>query len=370
MKFKLCLIYNFAPKYREGIFRLIDREYDCDWYFGINKTDIKGLDLSVLKSVKQLRGWKIPHTPFYYQKGVPSLLWRKEYQRFFMLGELFCLSTWVFLLLRKLFFPKKKVYFWTHGWYGKETLIRKVLKKIYFKAVDGVFLYGNYAKKLMIEEGFDEDRLFVIHNSLNYQKQMKIRKLLKPSNIYQEHFGNKYSTLIFIGRLTKVKRIDLLLQALVMMNRNGRRFNLVLVGDGEEKPVLLKLVANLALGKQVWFYGACYDESENAELIYNADLCVSPGNVGLTAMHVMMFGCPVVTHNNFPYQMPEFEAITPGVNGDFFGYDDVNAIADCIERWFDKAKDKREVVRNACYHVIDTSWTPLYQLEVIKKNLR
>ena len=154
------------------------------------------------------------------------------------------------------------------------------------------------------------------------------------------------------------------------MNRNGHTYNLVLVGDGEMKNELQIQVKKLAMDKQVWFYGACYDEQKNAELIYNADLCVSPGNVGLTAMHVMMYGCPVMTHDNFPYQMPEFEAITPGVNGDFFGYDDVKSIADCIEKWFVKMKDKREDVRKACYHEIDSNWTPKFQIEVIKKNLK
>lgn len=37
---KLCLLYNFAPKYREGIFTLIDKEFDCKWYFGCNDTNI------------------------------------------------------------------------------------------------------------------------------------------------------------------------------------------------------------------------------------------------------------------------------------------------------------------------------------------
>ena len=366
---KLCLVYNFAPKYREGIFRLIDKEYSCDWYFGKNNTDIKGLDLSILNSVRQLSDWRIPHTPFYYQCGVPSLLWRKEYQVFFMLGELYSLSTWWFLILRKLFFPKKKVYFWTHGWYGKETPIRKVLKKVFFKAVDGIFLYGNYAKRLMIEEGFDEKKLFVIHNSLNYEKQMGIRKQLQASDIYKAHFNDELPTLIFIGRLTKVKRLDLLLDALEALKEKNILFNLTLVGDGEEKEHLKAKVKELGLEKQVWFYGACYDEKKNAELIFNADLCVSPGNVGLTAMHTMMFGCPVITHNNFPYQMPEFEAIHEGTTGDFFEYDNVGAIANCIESWFAKHRDNREAVRLACYHEIDTQWNPLFQMEVIKKYL-
>ena len=55
--------------------------------------------------------------------------------------------------------------------------------------------------------------------------------------------------------------------------------------------------------------GECYSEETNAKLIYNADLCVAPGNIGLTAIHVMMFGCPAITHNDFKWQMPEFEAI-------------------------------------------------------------
>ena len=366
---KLCLVFNIASKYREAIYKSIDKEWDCDWYFMRNTTDIKCMKLNSLAHVTEVGSWKIPHTPFYYQKGIPSLLWRKEYQTYFMLGELFCLSTWCFLLLRKFFFPHKKVYFWTHGWYGKETPIRKVLKKVFFKAVDGVFLYGNHAKQLMVKEGFEERKLFVIHNSLDYDKQLALRNSLQPTDIYQKYFGNKNPNLIFIGRLTTVKRIDLLLEALVMLKNKGKMFNLILVGDGVEKAHLEEKVQKLNLEDQVWFYGACYDEKVNAELIYNADLCVSPGNVGLTAIHAMTFGCPVITHDNFPYQMPEFEAIKQGETGDFFKYNDAESIAECIEKWFAFAKGNRDAIRKACCKEIDSSWTPAYQMGVLKNNL-
>ena len=52
-KKKLCLIYNTAPRYREAIFKAIDQEFDCDWYFGPTKTDIKEMDTSLLKNVKK-----------------------------------------------------------------------------------------------------------------------------------------------------------------------------------------------------------------------------------------------------------------------------------------------------------------------------
>ena len=62
-------------------------------------------------------------------------------------------------------------------------------------------------------------------------------------------------------------------------------------------------------------YGETFDEAEISKLLNHADLCVSPGNVGLTAMHALAYGVPVATHNDFKNQMPEFEAITPGKTG-------------------------------------------------------
>ena len=56
---KICIIYNFAQKYREGIYSLIEREYDCHWVFGNNKTDIKGLDTSFMKSVQYVDNHRI-----------------------------------------------------------------------------------------------------------------------------------------------------------------------------------------------------------------------------------------------------------------------------------------------------------------------
>ena len=104
-------------------------------------------------------------------------------------------------------------------------------------------------------------------------------------------------------------------------------------------------------------------------MIYNADLCVSPGNIGLTAMHALVFGTPATTHDDFPHQMPEFEAIREGVTGTFFKYNDVESLANSISRWFAENGNKREEVRRACMKEIDENWTPQFQLSVLKKYL-
>lgn len=365
---KLCIIYSIAPRYREGIFKEIDNHFDCDWYFGRMANDIKEMDYSILNNVR-----------FIEQKGNPSklfwkcniqLLFKKQYNTFLTLMESRAISDYFFVLLKAIFFHKKKLYIWTHGLYGKEGWLEATLKKWQFRHVDGIFIYSNYARDLMIKEGLPAEKIFTIHNSLHYDQQKALRESIEPSDIFKRHFGNECPTIIFIGRLTKVKKLDMILESLRILKEKGENYNLVFVGDGSERENLERKVESMGLRERVWFYGACYDEKQNAELIYNADLCVSPGNVGLTAMHALVFGCPVITHNCFKWQMPEFEAIQPGVTGDFFEMDNVEALTKCISQWFASKACLRKEVRKACFKEIDTQWNPYFQMEVIKKNLK
>lgn len=361
---KLCIVYNFAQLYREPIFKLIDSEWDCDWYFGKNTTDIKGMHQDALKRTTYVDNRHLIG-PLEWQDGIGRLMRDNRYDRYLMLGEPMVLSTWWNLLQRRLFYPRKRIYLWSHGWYGREGFAKKWLKRIFFGMADHVFTYGEYARKEAIKQGFDGSKITPIHNSLDHNYQQALRSKLIKSNIYYSHFGNDYPTLIFIGRLTYIKRLDQLLDAMALLNQKSEKYNLVLIGTGEAEPELKARVKKMNLDNQVWFYGSCYDDSKNAQLIYDADLCVAPGNVGLTAMHTMVFGTPVLTHNDFAWQMPEFEAILPGKTGGFFQRGDVAALATAIHDWFVSHPD-RESVRRACYKEIDTFWTPEYQLSILK----
>ena len=84
----------------------------------------------------------------------------------------------------------------------------------------------------------------------------------------------------------------------------------------------------------------------------------------------MVFGTPVLIHNDFANQMPEFEAIHDGETGAFFKIDDISSLADGISEWFAQKGDKREDVRKACMKEIDENWTPQFQIEVLKKYLK
>lgn len=366
---RLCLIYNFAQHYRTSIFRLIDQEYDCDFFFGDSYLNVKKMDYSLLKgivkevSIKHVGGWS-------YHPGIQKLLC-KDYDAYILLGESRSLSTWLFCIRARLFHPKKKVYFWSHGWYGKESKAERIIKKLLFILPNGgSFLYGNYARELMIKEGFNPNKLYVIHNSLAYDEQVKVRQQLTKKPIYQEHYSNDNPNLFFVGRLTTIKKLDMVIRAIARLKENGVNYNMTFIGGGDVQGELDALSHELGVQDNVWFYGPCYDEKVLGEMIYNADLCVSPGNIGLTAMHTLVFGTPAITHDDFPHQMPEFEAIREGETGTFFKKGSIDSLAEGIDRWFERHQNDRENVRKACMEEIDENWTPQFQLNVLRKYLK
>ena len=340
----------------------MDQDLPCDFYFGDSRPgNIAPLDNTLLKNYKATFH-NVTFGPFYWQKGVLKLL-QSGYTDIITSTDPYSLSSWV--LLYKARRKGINVYLWGHGAYGNETGIKRWLRKKCNQLAKGVFLYGNYAKDILLKWGIDESKLHVIYNSLSYDEQIVIRQQLKSKNIYKQHFGNNNPNIVFIGRLTKIKKLDQILQAVKLLKTKGHSYNVSFIGDGVKKEELISLTEQLDLKKQVWFYGACYDEKLISDFMYNADICVSPGNVGLTAMHALTFGCPVISHNNFPMQMPEFEAIEEGKTGSFFYEDDIESLAQCIHGWFEKHID-REKVRNACYKVIDEKYNPHVQIEIFK----
>ena len=215
---------------------MLDKKYDCDWYIEDVETKVKEFNKNELNKVEYLHDVKFG--PFYYIKGFLSLLF-KDYDVYLVLGSTRNLLLMPFCLIKRLFYPKKRIYFWTHGYYGKESKIELFFwKRPLLKLADGLFTYGDYAKKIMVEDGFKENAIFPIHNSLDYDTQLHLRKSVNNSKIYTEHFNNEYPVIIFLGRLTRIKKLNLLIEAVAILKDKGEKYNIVFVGDGSEREML------------------------------------------------------------------------------------------------------------------------------------
>lgn len=99
-----------------------------------------------------------------------------------------------------------------------------------------------------------------------------------------------------IGRLTKFKNIDLIIKVLALLRKDGVQMRLMVGGDGEERPNLMKLVNKLELREQVEFVGKLTDD-DVCKYMSRAKFVVFPTTnepFGLVPLEAMACGTPVI----------------------------------------------------------------------------
>lgn len=325
------------------------------------------MDCSILKGFKYRFKNHILKNKIIWSSNTLKLLFKKEYNSYILSVDTACISEWIFLIGARLL--RKRTYLWCHGWYGDEKKSTKLRKLSFYKLANKLLLYSEYAKKLLIKEGIKQENMVVIANSLNYDEQLILRTKLKKSSIFKDYFNNDSPVILFIGRLEPKKQLGNIIQMVSNLQNKGINTNIVFIGKGSDSEKLKYKVQELNLNASVWFYGSCYDENRIAELIYNADICLSPGNVGLTSIHSLSFGTPVITHSNFAHQMPEFEAIINNKNGAFFEENNMESMTKVVSDWLQKYPIKTKEIVDSCYKIIDQKYNPYYQLEVLKRTI-
>ena len=224
---------------------------------------------------------------------------------------------------------------------------------------------SNKLKVLVI--GMDEKNLYVVYNSLDYERQVEIRNSITEKTCYRVKANlfskPKLPLLLWVGRLVDNKNLNLALQAMRYLKDQNFDTNMLFVGGGPNHQDLQKLTKKLNLQKNVHFYGPCHYEQQLASIITAADICVAPGSVGLSCIHAMTYGLPVITHDNPNRQGPEYQAIIPGQTGTLFRYGDYKHLAWTIEKWLSNKKHK-DKIQQACHEQIETYYNPDYQLKI------
>ena len=374
---RVAIIYHYFAHYRLPILLELVKSKEVNYFFisdPVSGNDIQVINFENNELFKD-RYFKVKNIQikmFLWQKGLLGILRRENFDSVIFLGEDRFISTWISLCLMRLF--NKKAYLWSHGLYGREPAIKKKLRVAFNKLAAGTFVYNNRAKELLIKEGVNKDKLTVIYNSLNYEDTESHRKLYNAQVKDQiaSVFQNTALPIAFcISRINASKKIDLLIEAINILKKQGFLMNCFIIGDGKDELTKLKnLVTRLELAGQVYFTGGLYNEKQISEYILSSDICVCPASLGLTAIHSLSYGVPVITHNNFPFHGPEFEAIEPKVTGDFYEYGDVNDLADKIKNCISIRNTDKELNINNCLAVIKNYYNPKVQLAIFNKVLK
>lgn len=375
-KLKVLVVYQVVQHYRKAVFVQLTQntaEIDYEIYAGNHDRDssIRLLeesdteDQSSRVNLKALENvWVGRH--FLWQKGLVKICASEEYDAIIFLGNMYFLSTWLGAIIAK--FRGKKILMWTHGVRRIETGWKRILRLRFYNLADRLLLYGERARACLTAMGYEERRLDVIYNSLDFDRmdncwsemhedRGKIRDKLSV--------GPNEICLIIVGRLSKNKKPEMLIEAARRLKLDGQPIKILFVGKEENEGELISLSESSGVRSSCFFVGPCYEEHTLAEYFISADICVVPGDIGLTAIHALTYGTPVLTHDDFDSHGPEFEAIEAGVNGDFYRKGDVDSLCKLIRKWSERTLDTTGSVAESYREPVLQRYNPRSQAELI-----
>jgi len=241
MKPKVAYFTNIAPHYREKLWLSLanDLGVEFHFYFGYKPNQsIKSIDFTAVQwkdlnnQIHLIENIEVNNTLVYQSKVLREVLFKK-WDVIILLGNARIINVWIAAIIARL--KGVPVVLWGHGLYGSEKFLKKTFLKTFLSLANVVLVYGEFAKNLMLKEKFKEKYVKVIYNSVNYEEAKSLRNKYLSDNYYQKYFNNDHKTLIFIGRVTKIKKLHLLIDTICTLQQKGKFYNLMIVGDGEDR---------------------------------------------------------------------------------------------------------------------------------------
>jgi glycosyltransferase involved in cell wall biosynthesis len=139
--------------------------------------------------------------------------------------------------------------------------------------------------------------IYVVPNGTDFTN------IMKNENNYENDI--KHPSILFLGRLEKIKGIEVLIKAIPEIKKKIPDIHVYLAGEGSRKNWIIKLIRELNIDNNVTFLGYITGYTKYF-YIKNADLFVAPSyyeSFGLSILEAMACGKAIVASNvdNVPY---------------------------------------------------------------------
>lgn len=359
---KVLLVQPILSHYRESLFKLLTNDNQIEFKIIAGKelngiqvfnSNTNKIEASLINNSYQIKGYK-----FYFQRGIFKEIRTYKPTNIILGGPDFHFISTLLLSFYIVFFTKTKLHFWSHGYSKNNSIIKHKITQFLFKNAASLLTYEQEGKEnIFLRMGIDKNKIFVVKNCLN-----------------DSDYGYNFNTItnkpdstrlniIFSGRLTKLKRVDLLIEAIEILVRKKVDLECNIIGDGECKMELVELTSNLGLNDYVKFKGALYDK-EVERYFLKSNIFVLPGKVGLSIVHALSYGLPIVT-TSLPIHSPEVAILKQDKNAFFFKGASSENLAETLLICSNLLLNKENSISNNCIESIkENGYTP----ENMKKN--
>ncbi len=195
----------------------------------------------------------------------------------------------------------------------------------------------------LLHRGFAEEKTHLIHYGVAREqfKQLNIPKNLTP-------------LIGCLGRLKKYKSVDHLLEAFVIVRDEIPETQLLIVGDGDDKPRLQQLAESLGIARAVSFTGFVSEEEKVKHLnrIHIAVNTSAKEGWGLTVIEANACGTPTVSSNVEGLR----DAVLDGETGLLYEYGDREQLAEKILLLLRDERLRERLTANALQRAKEFDW--------------
>lgn len=208
---------------------------------------------------------------------------------------LWAIPSGFYLFANNFLFSKTKYITWSLGSdiynYKNNFFTRRLLNKI-LKGAHSRFADG-YELCEIVKDISKKECLFL--PTFNEIK----RELTSSYKIVKQQ--DNYLNLLFVGRLSYVKGVDLLIEALNYLKINFQiNFKCKIVGDGDLLEPLTELVCKYKLEKNIFFLGKITDSRKLEQLYESSDCLIIPSrseSIPIVLCEALQFNLPMIVTN-------------------------------------------------------------------------
>ncbi|MCD6210317.1 MAG: glycosyltransferase family 4 protein [Methanophagales archaeon] len=206
---------------------------------------------------------------------------------------------------------------------------------------------SNYTQETLRAFGFMSDNIITIHNGVDLEKyrNIKVEKFEEP-------------TICTISRLVKYKKIDDLIKAVSIIQKDISNIKLKIIGTGPEEVNLKKLVNKLNLRANVEFLGFIENHDDVIRQLKASDVFALPSIVegfGMVVIEAMAAGIPYVASDIPPIR----EVTSKGIGGLLFEPTNCEDLALKVKMLLKDESLRAKVMKDGNKHVENYEWTKM-----------
>ena len=224
----------------------------------------------------------------------------KSNPKFVILPGINRLEYWFLLLLLKIKGIKVGLFFDSTLNDNRPNRFKWILKKFFIKNIDIFFCYGIKSKEYLLSLGANDDDIIIRCQACALPLNYTQAEILQNRLIFSNKLGSSsFWRFVYIGRLSKVKSVDLLINAFGRVLKNFPFAQLVIIGTGPKYQDLCELSKDLCINDSIIFTGGLNSE-EIFSWLLNSNCLVLPSQSepwGLVVNEALSYGCPVIVSN-------------------------------------------------------------------------